>query len=135
MAQTSRHYAMNGHHCSVQSPPVVMRLSRSYWTGDVFKLLLESGTDVDRVGRDGCSPLYRAVWHDNVELVDILLAHGANVNNEADGYWFPIKQAASNGNLAILEHLVQRGANTEADIVGQRSSLAMPASSSGKVDN
>lgn len=43
-------------------------------------LLLQAGADPNQVGEEDKTPLYLAVEHDNLELVEQLIQHGAKVN-------------------------------------------------------
>lgn len=49
--------------------------------GDVrtVKRLLEQGVDVNAMDEDECA-LFQAAWYGYVEIIKVLLKHGANVN-------------------------------------------------------
>ena len=70
--------------------------------------LLESGADVNFTTSDGYTPLHLAAlpwWHENNEIVEILLAKGADktVRNDANDYPYDLAQRA--GNLRTAELL------------------------------
>jgi ankyrin repeat protein len=56
------------------------------WTGDhlkdgsVLRLLLEFGTKINVWAADGSAPLHRASENEALEVVDLLLEHGAYIN-------------------------------------------------------
>ena len=82
--------------------------------GDVHAVrrLLAQGANVRTVDQNKDEPLHCALTTDDasVELVDVLLAHGADIN--ALGYAFPPLQIASNlGNLPMVKHLVAHSAD------------------------
>lgn len=58
----------------------------------------------------GSTPLHTAAWHGQVEVADLLLETGEDVNvtdNDGDsGLW----NAASNGKLGMVAFLIERGA-------------------------
>ncbi len=78
----------------------------------------------------GCTPLFRAVQNNDMEVVRALLAHGANPNINAMGFT-PFLLAAGvapggggrggNGggvNQALLDLMMERGANVNAKVTG-----------------
>lgn len=84
-------------------------------SGDVAKVEQELQSDrgcVNRVTSDGISALGTAVYEDYLEIVKLLLKHGAHVNDE-DGGGFPLIQAAYNGNVAMIKELVRYGAKVD----------------------
>jgi ankyrin repeat protein len=73
--------------------------------------LLESGVDLDRLHRDGFTPLSRASVHGHAQVVRLLVARGADVNRtEKDGagalFWACVK-----GHAEVVEVLLAAGAN------------------------
>jgi ankyrin repeat protein/uncharacterized protein YecT (DUF1311 family) len=85
----------------------------------VAQYLLDHGADVntltqrgeDRlVNNPGVSPLCRAAYFNGLEVMELLLRHGAAVNS-AKGTQSPLICAAVQGNLKAVEVLVERGAD------------------------
>ena len=60
------------------------------------------------------TPLHLAVVHDHEEMVDYLLAAGADVNAKTSTGITPLHEAAQNGNKQITQLLLQHAANVNA---------------------
>lgn len=76
--------------------------------------LLESGANVDLETSSGNSILGLAASKGNMDMVKLLVSHGASING-GDGN-APLALAAQLGHLAIVEHLLDSGANVEGTI-------------------
>ncbi len=79
------------------------------------KLLIEAGARINDASRNPMhvAPLHSALAGRHAEIVDMLLAAGADVNAvQADGYT-PLHEAAQNGDQAMAERLVAAGANRD----------------------
>jgi cytohesin len=74
------------------------------------ELLLSYGADPLAVGSDG-NALHLAVWFNNAEVVDFLIAQGINVNATAGAGETPLHFAALQGHEAIAAKLLAHGAN------------------------
>jgi ankyrin repeat protein len=87
------------------------------------KLLIPEGADIDAKWGDtsiiekeetekeeiaSATPLYYAVDANNMDLVNLLVEAGADVNA---GSWPPLCQAVDKNNTAIAEYLIDHGAN------------------------
>lgn len=70
----------------------------------------------------GRTSLHLAAENDHVEIVEVLLACGANTEAASDGYWTPLLNAAQNGHDKVVDLLL--GANAE---VNARTSSGMTA--------
>lgn len=84
-------------------------------SGDVAKVKQELQDDpfcVHRVTSDGITALGTAIYKNYLEIVKLLLKHGAQVNDE-DGGGFPLIEAAGNGNVKIIRELVRYGAKVD----------------------
>jgi ankyrin repeat protein len=82
----------------------------------VARLLLELGAGPSLASSNALhlAPLHSAVAADSLELVDLLLGHGADANaREASGAT-PLHNAAGHGNAAIIERLLAAGADRAA---------------------
>ena len=77
-----------------------------------LKLLRAGPRDVVRqIAVDGTTALHWAVYNDNAELVDRLVAAGADVNARNDYGATPLSQAAVVGNVRVLKRLLSAGAD------------------------
>ena len=54
---------------------------------------------------DGWSPLNSAACNGHLEVVKLLLRHGAAVDSRSDDGWSPLTAAAGNGHTAVVEAL------------------------------
>lgn len=83
---------------------------------DIVQKLLEAGAEVNAVcGKEKeIYPLGLAVHVNNVEMVKLLLKHGADVNFGGDGNFVPLIGAATLGHLEIAKLLIASGANVNA---------------------
>ena len=76
------------------------------------ELLIRYGAEVDRVDRDGYTPLFWACRNRHVDLVEVLLQNGANINRK-----FPAIEGANTllvavsiGDVGLVHRLVRYGA-------------------------
>jgi ankyrin repeat protein len=70
--------------------------------------------DVNVRTADGTSALHWAVYHNDVDLVNRLIAAGANVNTKNDYGATPLSEAAVVGNVEVLRKLLSAGADVES---------------------
>ncbi|MBN3300535.1 PP12C phosphatase, partial [Amia calva] len=69
---------------------------------------------VNSANADGITALHQACIDESMEMVDFLLAHGANVNQADNEGWTALHVAASCGHLEIADFLLQNGASLAA---------------------
>ena len=82
----------------------------------VRTLVAERTVDVNQAEPDGATALHWAVHRNEAELVDLLIAAGADVS-AANRYGVrPISLAAENGNAGILAALLDAGADPNANL-------------------
>ncbi|KAM4702541.1 protein phosphatase 1 regulatory subunit 12C [Rhinophrynus dorsalis] len=75
----------------------------------------EAGKEViDSTNTDGISALHQACIDENLEVVEFLVNHGANVNQADNEGWTPLHVAASCGYMEIAEYLLKHSANIAA---------------------
>ena len=78
--------------------------------------------------KDGYTPLHRAVWQDTAEIVQLLIAAGADVNARTETGSTPLHSAAQLGTAETIEALIAAGADmntrTEALIIAALSGTA-----------
>ncbi len=77
-------------------------------------LTAKPGPDVNQRSSDGTSALHWAVYHDDVALIDRLLAAGANPNARNDYGSTPLALAAVVGNVSVIKKLLKAGADVES---------------------
>lgn len=84
---------------------------------DIVRTLLDAGAKVNTVlGKSKeIYPLGLAVHVNNVEMVKLLLKHGADVNFGGEGKFVPLIGAATLGHLEIAKLLIAYGANVNAE--------------------
>jgi ankyrin repeat protein len=70
--------------------------------------------DVNQKTADGTSALHWAVYHNDVSLIERLLALGADANAKNDYGSTPLSEAAVVGNPAVVKKLLKAGANVES---------------------
>ncbi|HEV2445115.1 MAG TPA: ankyrin repeat domain-containing protein, partial [Candidatus Sulfopaludibacter sp.] len=112
------------------------RLSEAAMQGnkEMVRSLLKEHADVDGAQGDGSTALHWAAFHDDVDMVKMLLAAGANVKvaTREEGIT-PLFMACQNGDAAIIEALLKAGADAKA-LNGNGTTALMTAAASGSVD-
>ena len=99
----------------------------------VRALIADPAVDVDQTSPDGATALHWAVHRDDLRLVELLLAAGADATT-ANRYGVqPIALAAENGSAAILAALLAAGADANAVLPGGETAL-MTAARTGRPD-
>lgn len=80
---------------------------------DAARLLLSHGANVNTASRNAMkvAPIHAAVAGKNVEVIELILSGGADVNAKQQQGWTAIHSAAMHGDLALLEKLLALGAN------------------------
>src|SRR6186713_16904 len=89
--------------------------------------LLVERADPNQAESDGTTPLHWAVHNDDAELVQRLLAAGANVAAVNDYGATPMSEAAVAANPAVLEVLLKAGANVDSPNVDGQTALMVVA--------
>ena len=97
------------------------------------RALLQQRADVNAVAGDGATALHWAVYLDDAELVDLLIAAGARVDAANDLAIRPLHLAGVNGNAAIAKRLLDKGAHPNAASEAGVTPL-MEAARSGSID-
>ena len=85
------------------------------WLGDIKRVknfLRQKDFDFDKQNRDKITPFALSVHRNHIEVFQILLECGVNVNNSDCEGDTPLHHAVSNGNLEMVETLIEH----EADV-------------------
>jgi ankyrin repeat protein len=112
------------------------RLSEAAMQGDkeAVRSLLKQRVDVDAAQGDGSTALHWAAFRDDLEMVKMLLAAGANVKAATrEGAITPLFMACTNGNAAIIEALLNAGAGPNS-VNANGTTALMTSAASGGVD-
>jgi uncharacterized protein len=81
---------------------------------DALASLIDDGADVNGVDVDGATALHWAVYADQLEAAQLLLAAGAEPTRKSRYGVAPLYLAAVNGNPAMIESLLKAGADARA---------------------
>jgi uncharacterized protein len=83
---------------------------------EIAKFLLSVGADVNQVAKNPIqiSPIHSAVSSKDLEMVKLLVDHGADVNARQQKGFTPLQGAAGSGDLDIMKLLLQNGADPAA---------------------
>jgi len=94
-------------------------------TPDVATILLAQDViDLEhRRSQYGFTPLLVAAFEGNLEMVDLLVAHGANIEAQDDWDDTPLNVASWNGNFDVVQKLVELGA--KPDVVNTQGNNAL----------
>ena len=104
-------------------------LHQACWNGqgEVVKVLLEKGAEVEKLNDDGESPLILAVEKGNLVIVDLLLAAGANAGSARLDGVAPLHIAAKNGEHFIGKALINAGADKNVKTTDGKTPLILAA--------
>ncbi len=86
---------------------------------DALRRLLDLGLPVDAIDRQGCSALLRAAGGGHREVVDLLLARGADAGLAAQSGATPLSAAVSMRHADIVDRLVRAGVPLEQRLPGE----------------
>jgi hypothetical protein len=99
-------------HFFSQSPEKNLYLASNLGLLEEVKNILEKKPNVDCTDASfGNTPLLFAARHGHLEIVELLLDHGATINKPANTGNTPLIEAAINGHLEVVKVLLARGAD------------------------
>src|SRR5205823_10891892 len=120
----------------VAGPPTDTRLADTAMQGnlDSVRMLLRQKIDVNAPQGDGMNALHWAAYQDDLEMLQLLLAAGGDVQAATrNGAITPLFLACANGNPAMIEALLKAGAHPNS-INANGTTPLMTAASSGNPD-
>ena len=83
-----------------------------------MKRHLDAGVDANEQTRSENTPLHAAAYRGHTEVVELLIAYGANVNARDMRGWIPLHAAVDQGHVKTCERLIAKGADLNARIKG-----------------
>ncbi|KAJ5294888.1 hypothetical protein N7508_009709 [Penicillium antarcticum] len=83
--------------------------------------------EIDAVELRGKTALHVATAHDRIDIVLLLLEHGASVNAASDGGWTPLHNACDKGCEGIVRILLKAGALVNAQLLNGVTPLHLAA--------
>jgi ankyrin repeat protein len=105
----------------------LFRATKSGDSGLVRALLNEHPDGVHLRDKEGSTPLHWAAWKGHPEIVEILVAAGADIQaHNENGHWgtTPLHAAAHGNQRAAAEALIRLGADVNAEKTGGGTPLA-----------
>ena len=94
----------------------------------MVQILLDNGAETDKIVQPyNLTYLHKAVNEGKLELVDVFIRHGLNVNAEGDDSWNPLYTAVLYGHLEIAKSLIVNGAKINAKTAHPGSTPLMAA--------
>ncbi|HSS22703.1 MAG TPA: ankyrin repeat domain-containing protein [Pyrinomonadaceae bacterium] len=105
----------------------IIKAAKSGAAARVRELLQQDAKLIGARDADGSTPLHCATWKGHQNVVEVLLAHGADVNlHNNNDHWgtTPLHAAAHANQRAIAELLIAHGADIHATNLNGRTPLA-----------
>jgi ankyrin repeat protein len=91
---------------------------------------IDEGADVKALAADGTTALHYAVYHDNLPLIERLIAKGADAKGANEFGSTPLIEAATVGNATVIAKLLDAGADVESASADAETALMVAARSS-----
>jgi ankyrin repeat protein len=73
--------------------------------------LITKGTDINAMDENGITPVSRAVWRDNIDVVKLLISKGADINLKNKYSYSPLHSVKSK---EVARLLIENGADVNA---------------------
>jgi ankyrin repeat protein/Mg2+ and Co2+ transporter CorA len=83
--------------------------------------------NVNAVEGRGKAPIHLAIAHGRDDIVEMLLAHGADVMAKSDGSWTPLHNACEQGAVKVIRLLLSAGAEINARLLNGMTPLHVAA--------
>lgn len=100
---------VNGNDINDETPLIIASLEGQ---GEVASYLLQRGANIQAKNARGLSALHAAAYNGHHEIVTLLLAKGADINDAKNRFGVtPLHVAAEENHIAVVELLLQRGAD------------------------
>ena len=80
---------------------------------DLAELLIQKGAEVNHIWH-GEAPAHYAIWYDHTDVLQLLLAHGADANAKDGWDWSLLHYTAYDGSMDMTRLLLNKGANVNA---------------------
>ncbi|XP_011702110.1 PREDICTED: ankyrin repeat domain-containing protein 49-like [Wasmannia auropunctata] len=96
----------------------------------IKKLLSKNCLLLDCTDKDGYTPLHRACYANNVQVVEYLLEAGARIDAKTQNEWQPLHSACCWNNTECAEALIANGADVNARSKGDQTPLHLVSASS-----
>jgi ankyrin repeat protein len=122
-------------YCSIDNYQKAFHRSAQLGSLNIAEYLIEQGVPINEKDSTGTTALISAVKNGHPEIVQLLLAKGADPNIQEDGGLkaTALMQAASSNNVSITSNLINRGANVDATDVNGDTAINW-ATFNGNVD-
>ncbi|XP_050316125.1 ankyrin repeat domain-containing protein 49-like [Anthonomus grandis grandis] len=93
----------------------------------IKELLRQDPNLVHTTDKDNYTPLHRACYANNLEVVKYLVSNGANLSAKTEMQWEPLHSCCQWGNFKCAAVLIQHGANVNAVSEGGQTPLHIAA--------
>ena len=94
--------------------PILNAACRQGVSGDIAELLIDAGASIDTPSPDdvGSLPIHECAYSGSTDAIDVLIAHGVDVNQLQAAYSAtPLIVAAWQGHADLVQHLLDEGAD------------------------
>ncbi len=82
---------------------------------DAARFLVERRANINAIAKNSMkvTPLHSAVAHNQIEISELLISNGADVNAKQEHNFTPLHGAAQNGNVPLTNLLLRHGAKAD----------------------
>lgn len=110
---------------------------------EMVQLLIQQGADADTIGNSAVEhaigitrqfvPLYKAARAGHLEIVKVLVSHGAEVNRRSASRCTALGRAASSGHYNVVDYLLRNGAVVTDDCIVESALRDLAGDLAGKI--